>query len=152
MVVLLGMSVLLYKRYVDDKNLIVNLLTAIGEVRNEKEDLEIKDKISQIGNSIHPSIQLETDTPVLHEDKKIPMLDLKVWSEIRKEKDGSLSGKVIHEFYQKEIGSKAVTNAQSAMSTKAKRNILTAEMLRVLLRCSPLLGWTKTAQHASNMK
>ena len=24
-------------------------------------------------------------------------------------------------------------------------------MLRVLLRCSPLLGWTKTAQHASNM-
>ena len=142
---------LLYKRYVDDINLIINLLKAIGEVRNEKEDLEIMDKIRQIGNSIHPSIQLETDTPVQHEDKKIPMLDLKVWSEIRKEKDGSLSSKVIHEFYQKEIGSKAVTNAQSAMSTKAKRNILTAEMLRVLLRCSPLLGWTKTAQHASNM-
>ena len=37
------------------------------------------------------------------------------------------------------------------MSMETKRNILTAEMLRVLLRCSPLLDWTETAKHASEM-
>ena len=34
---------------------------------------------------------------------------------------------------------------------QSKRNILTAEMLRVLLRCSPLLSWSTTAEHASEM-
>ena len=61
------------------------------------------------------------------------------------------SSKVIHEFYHKEIGNKAVTNAKSAMSMQTKRSILTAEMLRVLLRCSPLLDWDTTAKHASEM-
>ena len=102
-------------------------------------------------NSIHPSIDIETDTPALHKDKKIAMLDLKVWSEARKDKDGTTSSKVLHEFFHKEIASKAVTNEKSAMSSQTKRNILTAEMLRVLLRCSPLLDWSVTAQHASDM-
>ena len=87
----------------------------------------------------------------MHSDNKIPILDLKVWPEERKEPDGSTSSKVIHEFYHKEIGNKAVTNAESAMSMQSKRNILTAEMLRVLLRCSPLLEWNTTTKHASEM-
>ena len=142
---------LLYKRYVDDINFIIDKQKAIRENRDEKEDLEIIERIRQIGNSIHKSIEIETDTPAQHEDKKQPILDLKVWSETRKEKDGSISSKVIHEFYHKEIANKAVTNAQSAMSPKAKRDILTAEMLRVFLRCSPLLEWSITAKHASTM-
>ena len=81
----------------------------------------------------------------------MPVLDLKVWKEIRQQPDGSLNSKIIHEFYHKEIGSKAVTDAKSAMSMQAKRNILTAEMLRVMLRCSPLLAWETTAKHASEM-
>ena len=44
-----------------------------------------------------------------------------------------------------------MTHAESAMSMQAKRNILTAEMLRVLLRCSPLLDWNITSKHASEM-
>ena len=109
------------------------------------------DKIKQIANEIHRSIEIETDTPAMHDDKKQPILDLKVWQETRKQPDGTLTSKVIHEFYHKEIGNKAVTNAKSAMSMQAKRNILTAEMLRVMLRCSPLLDWSKTANHASEM-
>ena len=37
----------------------------------------------QIGNSIHPSIQIEVDFPSNHEDGKMPVLDLKVWREGR---------------------------------------------------------------------
>ena len=74
-----------------------------------------------------------------------------MWDETRRDKEGNLTSKVIHEFYAKEISNKNVTHADSAMSMQSKRNILTSEMLRVFLRCSPLLDWSITAQHASEM-
>ena len=146
---------LIYLRYVDDMNFVIDKQKQITENKNEeerkKEDLQIMEKIRKIGNEIHKSIEIETDTPAMHEDNKQPILDLKVWPETRKEQDGRICSKVVHEFYHKEIGNKAVTNAKSAMSMQSKRNILTAEMLRVLLRCSPLLDWNITAKHASEM-
>ena len=145
--------IILYKRYVDDINFIINKLKQIRENRieqeEEEEDKEIMEKIRQIGNSIHKSIEIEVDTPANHKDKKMPILDLKMWKEIREDKEGKKCSKIIHEFYSKEIANKQVTHAKSAMSTSSKRNILIAEMLRVLLRCSPLLPWKDTAQHAS---
>ena len=146
---------LIYKRYVDDINFIINTLKQIQEGRNkeekEREDQRIMDKIREIGNTIHKSIELETDTPSKHKDKKMPVLDLKVWDETRKDENGNMTSKVLHEFYAKEISNKSVTHADSAMSMQSKRNILTSEMLRVFLRCSPLLDWSITAQHATEM-
>ena len=81
----------------------------------------------------------------------MPILDLNVWTEIREDEEGKKTSKIIHEFYYKEIASREVTHASSAMSMTNKRHILIAEMLRVLLRCSPLLAWSTTAQHASDM-
>ena len=52
----------------------------------------------------------------------MPILDVKVWPEVRKEDDGSLSSKIVHEFYSKEISSKAVTHANSAMSMRSKEH------------------------------
>ena len=43
---------------------------------DEKETLE---KIKSIGDIIHSSIQLESDYPAKYEDKKVPILDPKVW-------------------------------------------------------------------------
>ena len=144
---------ILYKRYVDDINFIINKQKQIRENRSkqeeEEEDKEIMEKIRQIGNKIHKSIEIEVDTPAQHKDKKMPILDLKMWKEIREDIDGRKYSKIIHEFYHKEIASKEVTNANSAMSMSSKRSILTAEMLRVLLRCSPLLPWQTTTKHAS---
>jgi len=97
-------------------NLIIDKLKAIQESRDQKEkeeeDLKIMEKIRQIENSIHKSIEIETDTQALHEDRKLPMLDLGVWSETRKEKDGNITSKKLHELYHKEIESKAVTPCQ----------------------------------------
>lgn len=61
---------LVYKRYDDDIN---------------REDQQIMDKIREIGNTIHKSIELETDTQAKHKERKMPVLDLKVWDETRKD-------------------------------------------------------------------
>ena len=59
--------------------------------------------IQDIGNGIHSSIQLEVDFPSNHENRKIPILDLKVW--IEKHETHTV---IMHEFYPKEVASKSV--------------------------------------------
>ena len=59
-------------------------------------------------------------------DHKLPILDSKVWIE---EREGI-------EFSSKEVASKSVVNARSALSWSSKRTILTQEVLRILLNCS----------------
>ena len=55
------------------------------------------------GNTIHESIVLETDCPSNHQDRKLPILDLKVWLQ---ETNGRQ--KIMHEFYQKEVSAVAL--------------------------------------------
>ena len=105
---------LLYKRYVDDIKMLIDKLKKATQNRDETEDKAIMDKIREIGNSIHKSIEITTDTPSEHSDKKMPVLDLKVWSETREGQDGIMRNKIIHEFYQKEISSKTVALSQSS--------------------------------------
>ena len=70
-------------------------------------------------------------------DHKLPILDSKVWIEEREGIEGQLKEKVvIHEFSSKEVASKSVVNARSALSWSSKRTILTQEVLRILLNCS----------------
>ena len=73
--------------------------------------------IRQVGDDIHPSIKLEVDYPSKHPDKKLPILDLKVWVEQReKEIQGSnhMVQIIVYEFYTKEIAPKALINTRSA--------------------------------------
>ena len=58
---------------------------------------------------------------------------------------------ILHEFFSKDVSSKAVINARSAMAWTSKRTILTQEVLRVLLNCSRLLPWEVTTSHVSEM-
>ena len=64
-----------------------------------------------VTNGIHPSIQVEVDFPSRHLEKSVPILDLRVW--VENTIDG---GKyvVMHEYYMKDVASKAVLNARSA--------------------------------------
>ena len=86
----------MYERYVDDVNKCVEE-TPIGaryvdgelkyteETKEEDQgkpaDQRTFEVIRQIGNSIHPNIQLEVDVPSKYQDSKLPILDLKVWKE-----------------------------------------------------------------------
>ena len=44
-----------------------------------------------------------------------------------------------------------MTHAQSAMPPDMKRTVLTQELLRVMLRCSPRLGWNIVVDHLNGM-
>ena len=54
---------------------------------------------------------------------------------------------LMHEFYHKEVASRAVINARSAMPQKTMRTILTQEVLRVLMNCSRHLPWEEVSRH-----
>ena len=157
----LGIVARLCKRYVDDVNfatieLPVGTRYANGKLYVDEEAVEgdmlisgdkrTMEVVKSIGNGLHPSIQLEVDCPSNHEDGKMPILDLKVWV-------GKIDGetRIIHEFYAKEVSSKAVINARSALSWQQKRTVLTQEVLRVLLSCSSDIPWEQVARHASTM-
>ena len=111
------------------------------EVSNEQiiQDLDTeKDKrtfslIQQIGNQIHKSIQLEIDIPSNHLDKKVPMLDLKMWID-KNESNGKYQ--IIHEHYVKDIASQLLIRERSALAWAQKRTILTQQCLKVRLNCS----------------
>ena len=162
----------MYKRYVDDINVIVNatrpglkFVDSVGRVvldesvveqeRAVKADRRCMALVQKIGNSIHPSIQLEVDFPSKHDDDKLPILDLKVWVEMRRQQDRgeeeSEENVVLHEFYSKDVASKCVINARSALSWSCKRTILTQEVLRILLNCSRELPWKTVVGHINHM-
>ena len=100
-----------------------------GDETEMKLDEKVMRRIQAIGNEIHPSIQLTYDCPSKNKDGKLPILDVKMWTT---EKDGKQT--IIHEFYQKEISTKHVIHARSAMPTRQKRTILTQEAIRIMQR------------------
>ena len=131
-------------RYVEGK--IITDTTKVVEDKKRAPDERTMELIRQVGDDIYPSIKLEVDYPSKHPDKKLPILDLKVWVEQReREIQGSnqMVSVIVYEFYAKEIASEALINARSAMSASVKRTVLSQAVLRVLLNCSPILPWAR---------
>ena len=150
----LNMEILLYKRYVDDINICSYEVEPGTKYENgnvirtgEDDSLDADERcfeiLKSVGDSIHESIQLEVDYPSKHNDGKIPILDVKVYI------DGG--SKVMYEFYAKDVSSKHMINAKSALPWSMKRTVLTQEVLRVLLNCSPELDWQVKVEHIECM-
>ena len=59
----------------------------------------------------------------MHQDGKLPILDIKVWVE---------EGRIRHSFYRKEVASNRVIMERSAVSRRTKRDTLFQEGLRRL--------------------
>ena len=148
-----GLKNMLYERYVDDINscmkatevgarYIGDELVVTEETKQEDEaiepDLRTFKVIQSIGNSIHPSIQVEIDVPSNYPDKKVPILDLKVWIEDVETENGK-ERKILHQHYMKPMANKFVIRSDAAMAMKNKRTILTQMCLRVLLNNSEYL-------------
>ena len=153
------MNLLMYKRYVDDINIVIPPVEpgtryTDGRLEIVHEELIIDEGkepdeltmniIKQIGNNIHPSIQLEIEYPSKHPEKKMPILDLAVWIQETDKGD-----KVMHEYYIKPMATRTVINARSAMSWRVKRTVLTQEALRIMLNCNRELPWSVVANHLS---
>ena len=163
-----GLRLWLYKRYVDDidsimsvpkaglrfdgNNLVENELVAEIDQRREPDERAMR-LFQSIANSIHSSIQMEIDYPSCHDDRKLPILDLKVWISERNNlrRDQERTFIVLHEFFSKEVSSKCVIGARSAIPWNSKRTILTQEVLRILLNCSTDLPWEMVVGHLEQM-
>ena len=117
----LGIPLYMYKRYVDDINVIVGavepgakiaggMLTVDKESKaqdsHRNKDEMCMELLKEVRNRIHKSIQIEVDYPSRHEDNLMPILDLKVCIDrknvIMKGKDCTVNV-VLHEFYAKEL-------------------------------------------------
>ena len=144
-----GMKVLLYLRYVDDINIVVkNVSRSTGSESLRPRDEANMLIVQEVANGIHPSIQVTIDYPSGHSDLKMPILDLKVWPS--HELDGvtrETSVMIMHEHYHKEVASRAVVNARSALPQKVKRTVHTQEIIRILRNCNKHLPWAVVQRH-----
>ena len=64
---------------------------------------------------------------------------------------GRLVSMVLHEFFYKDVSSRSVVNARSALPWNCKRTILTQEVLRIFLNCSRELPWETVVAHVNHM-
>ena len=71
-------------------------------------------------------ITFTIDTPCKYSDQKLPMLDIKV------NINEKFNNRVDFEFYEKPTNHPQVILAGAAMSSSAKRTILTQECLRII--------------------
>ena len=86
------------------------------------------------------------DYPRKHADGKVPMLNVKMWME---EVDGQRL--LLYKHYEKEMSTKAVLHATSAIPMKTKRTVLTQEALRIMLHCSRFLPWETVLGHMNKL-
>ena len=93
-----------------------------------------------IANSIMKCIQMEADWPSKNSDKRLPILDMKTWT--------NQDGDVVYAHYEKPVSSKTVLHSKSAHSSGCKRSVHTQEILRRMLNCSHILGWEEEAAPA----
>ena len=150
-----GMEIILYRRYVDDINVIARI-NKDYENENEREQ-EGMEMFKRIGDSIDNSIKLEIDYPSRHEDGKMPLLDVKVWmEEIDSKKESSQEQKIKkkairYEHYRKSMASRMTVHARSAIPENQKRNIITQEVIRILKNCSRELPWEIKVKHLEQL-
>ena len=70
-----GMEVLMYKRLVDDVNMVVRKRGAC-DGQMDKQNMVF---VQSVAGEIHPSIQVTIDYPTKNAGGKMPILDLSVW-------------------------------------------------------------------------
>ena len=54
---------------------------------------------------------------------------------------------ILHQYDQKTVDSKMTVHARSSLPWSTKRTVITQEILRILLSCSPKLPWDTTKGH-----
>ena len=157
---LLEIYLLMHKSYVDDINVALTPIEAgyqliegeikamhednLEEAETTKDDERTMKILQEVGNGIHPSIQVTIDYPTNYEEQKMPTLDLKIWVE-----DTESGCRIMHEHYSKPMATPALLNQRSALPWNTKRTVLTQEALRILLNCSRELPWELKAKHLS---
>ena len=127
-----------YKRYVDDINLILRIIN-----NTSSEEKSVMEYVQKQANQIDKNIQVTYDYSKNYEDGKLPVLDLKVW--IGLNKDGDY--KILHSHYVKDVTSRLLIHSRSAHDPKVKFNVCVNEALRIIKNCSEQLEWKECITH-----
>ena len=125
----------LYSRYVDDEHVVCETLPESETNAGQQEDERTMKRLQEVGNSIHPSIQLTVDYPSNHENGRMPVLDTEQWIE-KIEVKGVQRYQILHSHYSKEMASKFVIHRNSANPLRSKFNILVADLVRIMRNVS----------------
>ena len=153
-----GAKISMYKRYVDDTNIIIQGIepntewdeeskklktTATTTIANdpiqEAMDVRTAREIKKIANSISQFIQWEEAVPSNSINGKLPILDLQCWP--------SNSTTIMYEFYRKPMANTQIMLYNSAMPEQIKRKTSSQEVIRILRNCHPNLPWQHKAIH-----
>ena len=138
---------ILDKTYVDDQNLMTSELE-LGkrwdgkkltwrkdwqeedEAAGEASDVRTMREIRKLSNSIMEFIVMEEDVASNYPDKRLPILDLKVWTVEKCKDDGTKFIQLATEFFEKTMVSDVVMMERSAMPKKMKLASLSQEVVR----------------------
>ena len=137
-----NIELVFYKRYVDDSNMLVIPSEEIkmkAEWKDEEEGNNAKliaAECRKVADSISQMLKFEEDIGEEHEDGKLPILDMKVWTTIEKN-----TKQIKHSFYKKPMASKYTLRKGTAYPLGNLRAVLTEEILRRLRNCSPEMTW-----------
>ena len=133
--------IIIYKRYKDDVNFIIGEESEIEGEEDGTRRRRIAEKIKEIAESVDENLKVTVDADFKHEDKKTPVLDIKVW--IGRTREGVI--KVLHTHYIKDVSTRALINAKSAHGELMKVNVMVNEITRILRNCSVHLEWEEVA-------
>ena len=123
----------LYTRYVDDENIVCKSIRITGT--NMPPDEQTMKFLQQIGNEIHPSIQLTVDFPSNNNNGRVPVLDTEQWIQ-EVEHNGEKKPQILFSHYGKPMASKMLIHRSSAQPINTKLNILVADLVRVMRNVS----------------
>jgi hypothetical protein len=122
------MEYVVYKRYKDVIDFIVHwqayIVVAEGEIR---------DNLAVYGIRIEFHLPVSTAMFSDHLDRRLPILELKVWIGMGKD---SVT-RFLYTHYMKDVSSGTVMHEMWSHSESMKFNLLVNEMLRILINCSP---------------
>ena len=146
----------MFKRLVDDANLVVEVIPRNREYRDgrmmEVPDVVVGEQVSEvstedlhesehtieqvrkIADSVTSMIKWTKDTLTFDQNKKLPVLDL----QLSLYDEGGVN-LVAHEFFQKPMADKRFISQRSAMPQSMKEAILIQDGLRRCLNTSPEL-------------
>jgi hypothetical protein len=94
----------------------------------EPDDKRSLTEMRKMANSICPILQMTEDYPSRSPDGKLAILYLKV--------SVGPDGRILYEFYRKEMASRLLILARSAMPARVKRSTMIQEAIRILKKTS----------------
>ena len=162
----------LYLRYIDDQNMAMKPLPpgtrwVVGPwadkmggrmvinddmVEEDKllpEDMRTMEEMRKMANDVSTMIQLEEDYPSKYEDKKLPLLDLKVEVKAVEREGVPKSCKLYYYYYRKPMANWLLMPEKSALAMSVKRTSLTQYGLRILRNTKLEVPWSEKAKMLS---